>query len=156
MNRSEQQILDEIALRDASLADARRERAAGELTAIEAATIEAREEIALRNAYEELESAKGGTGRRSSPRTRRRWILLAALGCFFLAVIIFLFSSILLRQAGNSVTGNVSLSPSQQVSQSLAEAESDLAAGNTVAALSAYQEVLTLQPKNVPALTETG
>jgi hypothetical protein len=47
MRQSENQLLDEIALREASIADAQREREAGELTPIQAATIEARETLAL-------------------------------------------------------------------------------------------------------------
>ena len=156
MNRSEQQIRDEITLREASLADARRELAAGELTKIQAATIEAREEIALRRAHEELSELTDGNNRRRPARRRRRSLLLIGLACFFVAVVVVLWSSLLLRQPGNSVTGNVSLGRAQQVTQLLSEAEADVANGNVAAALSAYQDVLTLSPKNVPALTETG
>jgi tetratricopeptide (TPR) repeat protein len=156
VKRSEQQIRDEITLREASLADARRELAAGELTRLQAATIEAREELALRLAYEELGEATSEGVRRRPARRRRRWVLLTGLGCFLLAVIVVLWSSLAVRQAGNSITGNVSLNRSQQVTQLLSEAESDVANGNVVAALSAYQEVLTLSPKNVAALTQTG
>ena len=54
MKQSEQQLLDEISLREASLADARRELEAGELTALQAATIEARESLALARVRQEL------------------------------------------------------------------------------------------------------
>lgn len=155
MNRSEQQIRDEVTLREASLADARRELAAGELTAIQAATIEAREEIALRSLYEELGTATSDQARRR-PARRRRWLLLSGLGCFFLVVVVVLWSSLVLRQAGNSGTGNVSLGRAQEVTQLLSSAEADVANGNVVAALSAYQQVLVLSPKNVPALTQSG
>jgi cytochrome c-type biogenesis protein CcmH/NrfG len=156
LKRSEQQIRDEITLREASLADARRELAAGELTRLQAATIEAREELALRQANEELGEATAEDARRRPSRRRRRWVLLAGLGCFLVAVIVILWSSLAVRQAGNSVTGNVSLGRAQQVTQLLTEAEADVANGNVVAALSAYQQVLTLSPKNVAALTQIG
>ena len=156
MTRSEQQIRDEITLREASLADVRRELAAGELSKIQAATIEAREELALRAAYEELSEATDVSARRRPSRRRRRWVLLAALGCFLVAVIVVLWSSLAARQPGNSITGNVSLNRSQEVTQLLTQAEADVANGNVVAALSAYQEVLAIEPKNVTALTQTG
>ena len=54
MRRSANQLMDEIALREASLADAQRELAAGELTPLQAATIEARETLALTRVREEL------------------------------------------------------------------------------------------------------
>jgi tetratricopeptide (TPR) repeat protein len=155
MSRSEQQIRDEIALREASLADARRELEAGELSKVEAATIEAREDIALRNAREELSRATSDSARRPA-RSRRRWLLLVGLACLLTAAVILLWSSLSARQAGNSITGSVSLGRAQQITQLLSEAESDVANGNDATALSAYEQVLALSPKNVSALTESG
>ncbi|MFY9783212.1 MAG: hypothetical protein WAK12_06735 [Acidimicrobiales bacterium] len=156
MKRSAQQLIDEIALREASLADARRELAAGELTAIEAATIEARETTALGRAREELSGLSGEVGRRRPTRRRRTSLLLISLACFLVAIIVILWFSLALRQAGNSVTGNVSLGPSQEITQLLTEAQADIANGSVVTALSAYQEILSLDPKNVTALTQSG
>jgi tetratricopeptide (TPR) repeat protein len=155
MKQSEQQLRDEIVLREASLADARRELAAGELTAIQAATIEAREELALARVRQELSELTGSSAKRPS-RRRRRSLLVVGLLCFLAVVIIVLWSSIELRQAGTQITGNVSLSKSQQVTQLLTEAQADVADGNVSAALAAYEGVLGLDPKNVSALTETG
>jgi tetratricopeptide (TPR) repeat protein len=155
VKQSAQQLRDEIVLREASLADARRELAAGELSAVEAASIEAREELALRRAREALEGLGDDAGRRSG-RRRRRSLLWIGLGSFLIVVIIVLWSSIELRQAGTSITGNVSLGKQQEISQYLNEAQSDVAAGNVTAALDAYQEVLALSPKNASALTEVG
>ncbi|HEY5267359.1 MAG TPA: hypothetical protein VIJ40_11155 [Acidimicrobiales bacterium] len=156
MNKNEQQLRDEIALREASLADAVKELASGELSESEAAAIERRERAALEKAHVAL-LALGSTATKSKTvRRRRRWLLLSALGCFFVAAIILLWSSLSPRQAGNSITGNVSLGQAQQVTQLLTEGEADVANGNVVAALSAYQQVLVLRPKNVLALTETG
>jgi cytochrome c-type biogenesis protein CcmH/NrfG len=157
MRQSEQQLRDEIVLREASLADARRELAAGELTTIQAATIEAREELALARVRQELSELTESTPTRPSRRRRRRRSLLViGLLCFLAVIIIVLWSSIELRQAGTQITGNVSLSNSQQVTQLLTEAQADVADGNVSAALAAYDSVLGLNPKNVPALTETG
>jgi tetratricopeptide (TPR) repeat protein len=155
MTRNEQQIRDEIALREASLVDARRELDAGELSALEAATIEAREEIALRAAREELTRGTSDHARRPA-RSRRRWLLLVGLACLLAAAVILLWSSLSARQAGNSITGSVALGRSQQITQLLSEAQSDVANGNDATALSAYEQVLALNPKNVSALTESG
>ncbi len=155
MKQSAQQLRDEILLREASLADARRELAAGELSAVEAATIEAREELALRLARAKLEVLGDGGSARGG-RRRHRSLLWIGLGSFFLVLVIVLWSSILLRQPGTSDTGNVSLSTQQEVTQLLNEAETDVADKDFVAALSAYQQVLALSPKNTSALTEVG
>ena len=155
MKQSAQQLRDEIVLREASLADARRELAAGELTAVEAASIEAREELALRRVREELE-VLGEDGGRRVGRRRRRSLLWLGFGCFVIVIIIVLWSSIELRQANTSITGSVSLGNQQEVSQLLNEAQTDVADGNLTAALTAYQQVLALSPKNASALTEVG
>ncbi len=155
MKQSAQQLRDEILLREASLADARRERDAGELSALEAATIEAREELALRRAREELAGLGNGEGR-SGGRRRRRLLLWIGLGCFLIVIVVVLWSAVVLRQAGTSITGNVSLSRQQEVTQYLNEAQSDVADDHMTAALNAYQDVLALSPKNASALTEVG
>ncbi|HEY5104423.1 MAG TPA: hypothetical protein VII65_05185 [Acidimicrobiales bacterium] len=156
MNKDEQQLRDEIALREASIADASKELLAGELSESEAGAIERRERVALEKAHGELAALGSQTAKQTTVRRRRRWLLLSALGCFFVAAVVLLWSSLSPRQAGNSITGGVSLGQAQQVTQLLTEAEADVANGNVVAALSAYQQVLVIRPKNVLALTETG
>ncbi|HEY1223286.1 MAG TPA: hypothetical protein VGE75_07310, partial [Acidimicrobiales bacterium] len=69
---------------------------------------------------------------------------------------VILWSAVSPRQAGNSATGDLALSNAQKVQQYLGEAEADIANGNAVTALDAYREVLVLDPKNVPALTQVG
>lgn len=156
MKPGEQQLRDEIALREASINDARREFGAGELSVAEVSAIETREGLAL-------DAAKFALGALSSevtvPRTvrrRRRWLLVGALSCFLAAAVVLLWSSLSARQPGNSITGSVALSRTQHITQLLSQAEADTANGNVVAALSAYQQVLVLSPKNVTALTQTG
>lgn len=156
MKRNELQLRDEIALREASLADVKRELANGELSSSEATSLEARELVALDTARRALGELTPDSGQRRPARRRRRWMLLAALVCFFVAASLLLWSSLSPRQAGNSITGSVSLGRAQQVTQLLTQAEADIANGNVVAALSAYQQVLALSPKNVPALTQSG
>jgi len=156
LTRDAQQLRDEIALREASLFDARRELANGELSSSEVASIEARELLALDVARRALGELTPEGPRRSPARRRRRWMLLVALVCFFVAASLLLFSSLSPRQPGNSITGSISLGRAQKVTQLLSEAEADIANGNVVAALSAYQQVLAISPKNVPALTQSG
>jgi tetratricopeptide (TPR) repeat protein len=157
VKRSANQLMDEIALREASIADAQRELAAGGLTPVAAATIEARETMALARVREELSELEAGGSKNSPGRRRRRtWMLVVGLLCFLVAIIVVAWASLALRQAGNSVTGNVSLSSPQQVQQLLTEAQADIANGDVVTALSAYQQVLSLDPKNATALTQTG
>jgi cytochrome c-type biogenesis protein CcmH/NrfG len=155
MKQTHQQILDEIELREASVADAQRELAAGELTAIQAATIQAREELALVRLRQEL-SVVGTSSSSSAKRNRRTSFLVLGIICLLGVVVIVIYSTLSLRQSGGQITGNVALSGAQQVTQELAEAQNDVAAGNVSAALQAYQSVLSIDPKNVSALTETG
>ena len=158
MNRTAQQLRDEIALREASLADAAKELANGELTTEQFLTITGRETALLDLARRELwkfddpiELISPNPVRRRRPR----WLILA-LFCFALALGVVLFGTIVPRQAGNSATGSLSLSKSQQVQQLSIEAEADIANGNTTAALAAYQQILSIDPSNVTALTQSG
>jgi cytochrome c-type biogenesis protein CcmH/NrfG len=149
-------LRDEIALREASLVDARRELAAGELSVTDYAAIESREQVALEQARRELEQMARAPARTASTRVRRRrWLVVAAL-CFLVALGVLLWSSLGPRQIGNSITGSVDLGHAQEVQQLLTEAQADVANGDVVTALNAYERVLVLDPKNVQALTQTG
>jgi hypothetical protein len=67
-----------------------------------------------------------------------------------------LWFSISPRQEGSSITGSVSLSRSEHITRLLTEAQADLANNLALSAITAYQQVLALSPKNVVALTEIG
>jgi cytochrome c-type biogenesis protein CcmH/NrfG len=156
MSRDVEQLRDEIALREASMADAKKEHAAGELSDAQFESITDREEAALEKARRELrehESLEPVAPRRRVRRTR--W-LVVALVCFAVVLGYALFSSTSPRQAGNSGDGSISLTRSQLIARLLTEGEEEVASGKVVTALDAYQKVLTLDPKNVTALTETG
>jgi hypothetical protein len=158
MNRDVAQLRDEIALREASLADAQREVAAGELTGEQFDVITVREGAALqkaRRALEELSNADDTTPK-ARPRVRRTRLLVVALVCFAVVLVYTLVGATSPRQAGNSVTGNLSLTRSELIARLLSEAEVDVAEGKVVTALNAYQKVLVLEPTNVTALTQTG
>lgn len=156
MTRDAQQWRDEITLREASLADARREVSAGELSGEQFTQIEEREARALVRARAALEAFAFEEVSPTSPRKRRRSLLLIAFVAFLLALMILLIATLTIRQPGTSGTGAVTLNRSQQVTQLLAEAQADTANGDDVAALAAYQRVLYLDGSNVTALTQTG
>ncbi len=159
MSRDPSQLRDEIALREASLADAARELDAGELSHEQFATIAKRETAALDQARRDLEAldvVPAPTETTGRPRVRRaRWLVLAIV-CFAVVLGFVLYGATTPRQAGNSETGSLSLAKSQQIERLLSEAEADVADAKPVAALSAYREVLALDPSNVAALTESG
>ncbi len=161
MSEVAERLADEIALREASLADARREHDTGELSERDFARIAARESAGLARARRDLATlrdAKGPGGDAVATRIRvhrRRW-LAVALVAFAGALGVVLWSAIGLRQAGNSITGSITLGRAQQVQQLLAEAEADVANGNPVTALAAYDQVLGLDAHNVVALTQAG
>jgi len=153
------EIDDELALREASLADARREFAAGELSAATLAAIEAREGAAIAALVERAtaipEPEVSAHDRPTVRVRRRRWLVVAALA-FASALAVILWSAIGPRQAGTSITGSITLGHSAQITQLLTEAEVDVANQNDVAALAAYAQVLALDPRNVVAITQTG
>ncbi len=158
MNRTPQQLRDEIALREASLVDAAREHQAGELTTEQFVAITGRETALLDLARTELWSLSDPLGPNTQPRPRVRRPLWLIVGLFFLALAlgVVLYGTIAPRQAGNSATGSLSLSRTQQVQQLLIQAEADIANGNTATALIAYEQVLGLDSSNAVALTQSG
>ncbi len=149
-------IEDEIALREASLADARREHEVGELDDAGYRAIVAREATALAALRARGDALGPAAAPARAPRVhRRRWLVVAVLALVSAAGIV-LAQTLSPRQPGSSVTGGVTLSGSARVTQLLTEAEADVAAGNESAALTAYSQVLALQPGNVTALTQSG
>ena len=157
---NEAQLRDELALREASLADAARERAAGELSETDYQTLVARETAGIERARSALASLASVASPASRPATGKRRRsprrLVIALVCFALAAVGLVWINVSLRQAGTSQTGGVQVSGAQAITQLLTEGEGDLAQGNDLAALVAYQAVLRHDPHNVIALTEAG
>ncbi|MFI5035982.1 MAG: hypothetical protein ACHQFZ_07245 [Acidimicrobiales bacterium] len=156
MSRDAQLWRDEIALREASLADARREVAAGELSPEEFAAIDERERRALARARAALEAFGDDEAPARPVRRRRRSLLFVAFACFLVVLTVLLVATLTLRQPGTSGTGSLTLDRSQRITQLLTEAEADTASGADVAALAAYQAVLSLDANNETALTQVG
>lgn len=157
MNRDAAQLRDEIRLREASLRDASRELEAGELTSDQLNDIQRREGVALESARDELAALMVSVEVTDIPRRRRRarWLVVAAL-CFAVVLVYALFSSTSPRQAGNSGDGGIDLTRSQLIDRLLTQGEVDVANSQDATALNAYEKVLTLDPKNVTALTQSG
>jgi len=156
MSRDAALLRDEISLRQASLLDARRELAAGELSAEAYETISSREQAAIDQARGELDALAHESAIPPTRRVRRRrWLVVAAV-CFCVALGLLLWASLSPRQPGSSITGSISLARQQRIEQLLTEAQADVANGDPVTALSAYQQVLGLDAHNVQALTQTG
>ena len=151
---SAQRWRDEIALREASLVDARRECDAGELDQATYEAIVSREEAALAHAREQLATVVVPVAK--ARRRRRTSRLVIALSCFAVAAVGLVWINVSLRQAGTSQTGGVAVNRDQQIAQLLTEGQADVSAGNDLAALAAYGKVLQLDPHNASALTETG
>lgn len=156
MSRDAGLLRDEISLRQASLVDARRELAAGELSAQAFESISTREKAAIDQAHRELDALARESAAPATRRVRRRRLLVVSAVCFAAALGVLLWASLSPRQPGNSITGSISLGHQQKIQQLLTEAEADVANGDPVTALSAYRQVLDLDARNVQALTQTG
>lgn len=89
-------------------------------------------------------------------RGRNRWFLFGSIGCFVaaLAVAVPLFAQP--RLPGQTASGSVSLSPSQQLARSLDQAAAVENAGQLGQAAQLYQAVLTSHPDNEVALAQLG
>jgi cytochrome c-type biogenesis protein CcmH/NrfG len=148
-------LLDEIALRRASIADAQQEFENGDLSEAELEAVLTRDQLAISKLEQELALA-GGVVVARPRRRRRRSLLIVGISCLLIAAVGSVFTALSLRQAGSSSTGNLSLSQSQRIKQLSLQAEADLATGNVTAALSAYQIVLSLDARNPEALIQSG
>ncbi|HEX7459515.1 MAG TPA: cytochrome c-type biogenesis protein CcmH [Acidimicrobiales bacterium] len=102
---------------------------------------------------EDVEASDGTATRR---RRRNRWFLIGSIGCFVVALIVAVpvFSSG--RLPGQTATGSVSLSPSQQVTRALDQAAAVEDQGQLGPAAQLYQSVLDGHPDNEVALAQLG
>ena len=156
MNREDQQLRDEIALREASLGDAKREFESGELTKERYEAIVSREETAIVLASDKIGSLVAPAPKVPVRRIRKKRWLVVAITAFSLALAGILWSALAPRQQGSSITGSVQLGHNAKIQQLLGEAEADVANGQYATALDAYSRVLAIDAKNVTALTQSG
>jgi cytochrome c-type biogenesis protein CcmH len=98
-------------------------------------------------------------GERIEPKRRpgrNAWFLAAAVGCFAVALIVAvpLFTST--RLPGQTATGSLSLSASQQLVRTLDQAAAVENQGNLELATQLYQSVLSAHPDNEVAMAQLG
>lgn len=118
----------------------------------------------------ETGSVPGGGSRVSGPQRRaapvdrlrvalgrrRRWLVAVAVACFLLAAGVLVAGETGIGLPGNPVTGSLTLTRSQREQRLLAQGEAALLEARSAAALAAFEEVLTIDPNQVEALSEVG
>jgi cytochrome c-type biogenesis protein CcmH len=120
----------------------------------------ATEPVAVETGEESIPRADGATSEAdraaSSRRGRNRWFLLGAVVSFAAALIVAvpLFTSD--RLPGQTATGSISLSPSQQLARSLDQAAAVENDGQLGQAAQLYQAILGAHPDNEVALAQLG
>ena len=92
----------------------------------------------------------------SRRRRRNKWFLIGAVASFGVALIVAVPSFSSTRLPGQTATGSVSLSPSQQVARSLDQAAAVENQGQLGAAAQLYQTILNAHPDNEVALAQLG
>jgi cytochrome c-type biogenesis protein CcmH len=93
------------------------------------------------------------TARRRRRNTR---FLIGSIGCFVAAIVVAIPLFAHSRLPGQTATGSVSLSPSQQVARSLDQAAAIENQGQFGQAAQLYQTILTSHPANEVALAQLG
>ncbi len=96
------------------------------------------------------------TGARPGRSARSRWLLRAAVAAFAAALVVAVALFVTARQPGQTVTGNVPLTASQQLARTLDQAATDVDTGQLGAAAQVYQSVLAAHPDNEVALAQLG
>ncbi|HXQ62870.1 MAG TPA: hypothetical protein VN796_11090 [Acidimicrobiales bacterium] len=89
-------------------------------------------------------------------RRRRRILVVAATVAVVVGAVWAVVAHVGPRLPGESVTGSVTLTPSQQTARTLAEAETLESRGNAVEAVKLYESVLRRDPSQEEALAELG
>ncbi len=102
-------------------------------------------------------SAAGSSQGRPRSRNRRgRWLLRGAVAAFLAALVVAVALHVTARQPGQTATGSVPLTPSQQEARTLDQAATDVNQGQLGPAANLYQSVLTRDPNNEVALAQLG
>jgi tetratricopeptide (TPR) repeat protein len=148
-----------------SLEDLDREHEAGDLSDEDHATLRdeyvARAAAVLRTSDGDGEpAAEKAVVRVAAPRSprrrRRRVMITAAAGLVVGGAVWALVAHVSSRLPGETVTGSVTLSPSQQTARTLAQAETLEGRGDAADAVKLYQSVLRQHPDSEEALAEVG
>jgi hypothetical protein len=164
-------LTDEHEFLERSLADADRERAAGDLSVEDHALLVERDRNRLAEVEAELAAlnataptSRAAPGRRArSTQTERApmplWRRLGIIGsCLLIAVglVILVVHFVQARQPGQASSGSVSVSQAQLIEQELQQADALNQQGSTKSALVLYDKVLSVDPSNPHALAYAG
>jgi hypothetical protein len=163
-------LIDERDFLQRSLADADREREAGDLSDEDHAVLVARDASRLAEVEDELAAldvAAPMTSDAASPETtpvaeRRPMALWRKVGivasCLLIATggVILVVHFVQARQPGQASSGSVTVSQAQLIEQQLAQASTLNNKGSTKAALVLYDTVLSEDPSNPVALAAAG
>jgi tetratricopeptide (TPR) repeat protein len=130
-------------------------RAAAVLRALEddAAAVSSTPEPGPGPSHTAEDDAAPGSAR---PRRRRRVLLWGAVAAFAAAAVVLVVAELSARLPGQTVSGSITLSRSQQLARSLAQAETLEAEGKLSQALAVYHQVLAQDPTQEQALAESG
>jgi tetratricopeptide (TPR) repeat protein len=90
------------------------------------------------------------------PRRRRRLLLWGALAAFAIAAVVLVVAEVTVRLPGQTSSGSITLSRTQQLERTLAQAETLENEGKLSQALVLYHQVLAQDPTQEQALTESG
>ena len=91
------------------------------------------------------------------PRSRRsRWLLRGAVAAFLAALVVAVALHATARQPGQTASGSVPLTASQQEARTLDQAATDVNQGQLGPAANLYQSVLAHDPNNEVALAQLG
>jgi hypothetical protein len=159
-------LVDEVEFLERSLADAEAEHAAGDLADRDFEALVRRDTARLtqvRDALSAMDEApvpsapkqRRTTARRA--RRRRPWLAVAG-GALVLAALVLVGINLAAspRLPGESETGSIKVSRSQQAAQQLSEAGTLAHEGNDSAALTLYRLVLREEPTEPEALAAAG
>ncbi len=169
-------LIDEEEFLRRSLADADREREAGDLSSEDHALLVARDKSRLAEVEGELATLDAAASATSetdddvprpervqpAPAERRPMALWRKLGivvaCLLIVTgaVILVVHSVQSRQPGQASSGSVTLSQAQLIEQQLNQATTLNQQGSTKAALELYDKVLTEDPSNPAALAYAG
>jgi tetratricopeptide (TPR) repeat protein len=168
-------LTDEREFLQRSLADAHREREAGDLSADDHALLVARDTARLAEVEDELAAlsatapdtpVRATTVRagRSQPTQSdrppmalwRKFGIVAACALIAFGAVILVVHSVRARQPGQASSGSVTLSQAQLIEQQLNQANTLNQQGSTKAALELYDKVLSEDPSNPAALAYAG
>ena len=164
-------LADEREFLERSLADADRERDAGDLSVGDHALLVARDRARLAAVDAELAALDAAASSSESARTERTrsapgerspmpwWRRLAVAACCLLiavGLVILVVHFVQARQPGQASSGSVSVSQAQLIEQQLQQADALNQQGSTKSALELYDKILGEDPSNPHALAYAG